>query len=138
MRNSITSPLTTDLDLFQIADLCESYAAELVECYDDAYRVALCGRLACCLDVLACELDNPLPSHLIERLTVDTLPAERQETTPDSDLICENSHALTQALLTCALTPTVTRQLCGLLFDQITMLVEDLKAPRFARGGEYA
>lgn len=133
MHNSASCPLMPDSDLFGTADHCDALCAELVECRDSILYLALCGRLSHSLDVLRNQLDQPLPPHLIERLTVDHLPVVSVSFVPDSDLLCQYCLALVQALLSCALTPDTTRQISGLLYELVGVLVDDLKAPRFVR-----
>ncbi|WP_210497895.1 hypothetical protein, partial [Pantoea ananatis] len=71
ISNLLKTPLGTTHDLFQVLDTCVRYVDALVECNELAARMALCGRLLAALEVLRVLLDQPLPEHLIERLTVD-------------------------------------------------------------------
>lgn len=57
-------------DFTVLADHCENFAETLIESNDPTLKMALCGRLNACLSLL-----EPVPPHLIESLTVDTLPA---------------------------------------------------------------
>lgn len=130
--NALLSPITTSMDLFQLLDVCESLADELIECKTDTEQQALCGRLAHCLDVMKATFDQPLPVHLVERLTVEK--EVRIQVNHDSEIQRQYCHALTQTLLSRAHTPDVNRALTGMLFELINELVEDLQAPRFLRG----
>lgn len=62
-------------DFTVLASHCENFAETLIENDDPALKMALCGRLNAALTLLQPTLLEPVPSHLIESLTVDTLPA---------------------------------------------------------------
>ncbi|BDA53092.1 Uncharacterised protein [Raoultella ornithinolytica] len=71
----LTVPFNAATDFTVLADYCESFAETLIESDDPTLRLALCGRLAACLSMLRPTLNDPIPPHLIESLTTDTLPA---------------------------------------------------------------
>jgi hypothetical protein len=134
MHNLITTPIPTSADLFQVADLCTAFAAELVESKDVTQRLALSGRLSYALTALRLLCDADLPAHLKEQLTVDELPTPCvPDCWIDSWLLVEYAQSLTQALLSCALPYTVTVHLTGLLHDLIILMADYLKQPYLER-----
>lgn len=130
--SALLSPITASMDLFQLLDVCESLADELIECQTETEQQALCGRLAHCLDVMKTTFEQPLPAYLVEHLTVEK--EVKIEVNRDSEIQRQYCHALTQTLLSRAHTPDVNRALIGMLFELVNELVEDLQAPRFLRG----
>jgi hypothetical protein len=62
-------------DFTVLADHCENFAETLIENDDPTLKMALCGRLNAALTLLQPTLLEPVPPHLVESLTVDTLPA---------------------------------------------------------------
>ncbi|HAF1791888.1 TPA: hypothetical protein H2W70_001894 [Salmonella enterica] len=132
MNKLLTIPIPASADLFQLADICAAFAAELVESTDAAERLALCGRLSHALTALRLLCDEDLPSHLIERLTAADLPAPCiPECWTDSYLLVGYAQGLTQALLSCSLPCGVAVELTGLLHDLIMLMAEYLKQPCF-------
>ncbi|WP_194206954.1 hypothetical protein [Superficieibacter sp. 1612_C1] len=134
MDNLITTPIPASADLFQVADMCATFAIELLESADATKSLALQGRLSCALTALRVLCDADLPPHLIEQLTADKLP---EPCVPDcwfdSYALVEYTQALTQALLSCTLPCAVTEQITGLLHDLIILMVEHLKQPYLER-----
>lgn len=130
-NNALLSPITASMDLFQLLDVCESLADELIECQTEIEQQALCGRIAHCLEVMKTTFDQPLPAYLVERLTVEK--EVKIQVNHDSEILRQYCHALTQTLLSRAHTVAVNRALTGMLFELINELVEDLQAPRFLR-----
>ncbi|MRT13573.1 hypothetical protein GJV07_14920 [Enterobacteriaceae bacterium RIT711] len=128
-------PLGATHDLFQVVDICQRYADELIEIDNHAEYMALCGRLLAGLNVLKVVLKSPLPKHLIEQLTVNENNADeyRCQLSTDSETTCEYCSALTMVLLNQQIMPEQQEQISELLFELLTMLAEDLKAPRFVR-----
>ena len=126
-------PLGVTHDLFQVLDICQRYADELIETNNHAEYMALCGRLLAGLNVLKVVLKSPLPKHLIEQLTVSENNAGeyRSPITTDSETTCEYCSALTMLLLNQQVTVDQQDHITELLFDLLMMLAEDLKAPRF-------
>ncbi len=134
MHNLITTPIPASADLFQMADLCTTFAAELVESKDVTQRLALSGRLSYALTALRLLCDADLPAHLKEQLTVNELPAPCvPDCWIDSWLLVEYAQSLIQALLSCALPYTVTVHLTGLLHDLIILMADYLKQPYLER-----
>lgn len=68
-------PFNAATDFTVLAGHCETFAETLIESNDPTLKMALCGRLNACLTLLQPTLLDPVPPHLIESLTVDTLPA---------------------------------------------------------------
>ncbi|RJT26869.1 hypothetical protein [Buttiauxella izardii] len=128
-------PLGTNHDLFQVVDICQRYADELIEANNHAEYIALCGRLLAGLNVLKAVLKLPLPDYLIERLTLDeNNPDEYHRSLPtDSETTCEYCFSLTMVLLNQQATMDQQEHIAELLFELLTTLAEDLKAPRFIR-----
>jgi hypothetical protein len=128
-------PLGATHDLFQVVDICQRYADELIEVDNHAEYMALCGRLLAGLNVLKVVLKSPLPKHLIEQLTVNENNADeyRSQLSTDSETTCEYCSALTMVLLNQQVTEDQQEHIEELLFELLTMLAEDLKAPRFIR-----
>lgn len=70
---SVSFSAATDFTV--LADHCENFAETLIGSNDPTLKMALCGRLNACLTLLQPTLLEPIPPHLIESLTFDTLPA---------------------------------------------------------------
>lgn len=94
----LSVPFSAATDFTDLADYCNHFAETLIECHDPALKMALCGRLNTCLALLRPTLGEPIPPHLIDRFTVDTLPDVSPGFTPDADLLCDYCLALTQIL----------------------------------------
>ncbi|GDX04863.1 hypothetical protein [Buttiauxella sp. A111] len=129
--SALLSPITASMDLFQLLDVCESLADELIECQTETEQQVFCGRIAHCLEVMKTTFEQPLPAYLVERLTVEK--EVKIQVNRDSEIQRQYCHALTQTLLSRAHTPDVNRALIGMLFELVNELVEDLQAPRFLR-----
>lgn len=72
----LSAPFNATTDFTVLADYCARFAKTLIETNDPAaLRLALCGRLHAALALLQPTLHDPIPPHLTESLTVDTLPA---------------------------------------------------------------
>ncbi|MCW0312379.1 hypothetical protein [Pantoea ananatis] len=135
ISNLLKTPLGTTHDLFQVLDTCVRYVDALVECNDIADRMALCGRLLAALEVLRVLLDQPLPEHLIERLTVDKVDhkACRSGGSIDSEEMRQYCSALTLVLLNQQAPADLQKHITGLLFQMVSIMADDLTAPRFLR-----
>ncbi|MGX9257608.1 hypothetical protein [Pantoea ananatis] len=135
ISNLLKTPLGTTHDLFQVLDTCVRYVDALVECNDIADRMALCGRLLAALEVLRVLLDQPLPEHLIERLTVDKVDhkACRSGGSIDSEEMRQYCSALTLVLLNQQAPADLQKHITGLLFQMVNIMADDLTAPRFVR-----
>ncbi|MFB5744115.1 hypothetical protein ACE38U_04420 [Cedecea sp. S5-13] len=131
----LEKPQGAAMDLFQVLDICEQYAEHLLENKNQTERMALCGRLLAGLEVLKSTLKAPLPDHLIEKLTLKESEARicYNPLATDSEPLREYCTALTIVLLNQQEFPEQRQQMIGLLYELITVLAEDLKAPRFVR-----
>ncbi len=122
------------LDLFELLDICETLADELMECASKSRQHVLYARLAACLEAMELELEKPLPPYLLERLTAEKLIATQpQHIAVDSELLRQYCYALTRVLGERGQKPAVHHALNGLLFELLNLLIEDLLAPRFAK-----
>ncbi|GKX54007.1 hypothetical protein SOASR030_01190 [Leminorella grimontii] len=129
----LSIPLSAAADFIALADCCERFAEALTESDDPALRIALCGRLAASLTWLRVTLDDPIPAHLIERLTADALPVSSPGFEPDSERLCAYGLALAQLLSSRTLPPDMEQTLSELLFGLVCQLVDGLNAPRWVR-----
>jgi len=131
----LKTPLHNALDLFQVLDYCQYFADSLTENDDHTERMALCGHLCAGLELLRVVLKAPLPKHLIERLTVDAGEPDnyRCPLTTDSETLREYCAALTMLLLQGQASIEQEEHITGLLFEMVTVLADDLKAPRFIK-----
>ncbi|WP_226573250.1 hypothetical protein [Mangrovibacter yixingensis] len=126
-------PLSSITDFTELASYCESIADALPEAHDTTLKMALCGRLNTCLTVLQPTLLDPVPEHLVESLTVDTLPADSPQLAPDCTALCSYGMALAQTLMQQGLPPETEQQLTGLLSELINYFAAEMKAPRWLR-----
>lgn len=126
-------PLTSATDFTVLAEQCEQSVDALLESSDPAVRLNLCSRLAYCLGQLQLTLDEPIPSHLIESLTVDDLPTSAPRFEPDAVLLCEYCLALVKLLTDRVVVPQMEQTLIGLLFELVNYFADELKAPRWIR-----
>ncbi|GKP13191.1 hypothetical protein [Klebsiella quasipneumoniae] len=129
----LSVPFSAATDFTVLADHCDRFAETLLESGDPTLRLALCGRLAACLSLLRPTLNDPIPPHLIESQTIDTLPASYSRFEPGSELLCDYSLMLAQLLTGRVLLPKMERTLTGLLCDLVWYFAADLKAPRWIR-----
>ncbi|MFE8153316.1 ash family protein [Brenneria goodwinii] len=129
----LTVPFSAATDFTVLADHCENFAETLIESDDPALRLALGGRLAAGLALLRPTLNEPVPRHLLESLTVDTLPAVSPCFDPDSELLCDYCLTLAQFLVGRALSPEAELMLTGLLAELVWYFTAELKAPRWIR-----
>lgn len=97
LRDLLSVPFNATTDFTVLADYCARFAETLIETDDPALRLALCGRLHAGLALLKPTLHDPIPPHLTESLTVDTLPATPEHVVSDPDSLCEYCLALLQA-----------------------------------------
>ncbi len=131
----LKKPQGATMDLFQVLDSCQHYADGLIENDNLTECMALCGRLLAGLEVLKSVLKAPLPAHLIEKLTLKENETSDYRTplSIDSETLREYCVALTIALLNNQDLPEQREQMTGMLYEMISVLAEDLKAPRFVR-----
>ncbi|ATO31888.1 hypothetical protein DZA65_00923 [Dickeya dianthicola] len=129
----LTAPFCAATDFTVLAGHCENFAETQIESNDPALRLALCGRLAACLALLRPSLNQPVPRHLLESLSVDTLPAVSPCFDLDSEWLCDYCLTLAQLLAGRALSPEAERTLTGLLSELVWYFAAELKAPRWIR-----
>lgn len=98
--------------------------------------MALCARLNACLTLLQPTLLDPVPPHLIESLTVDTLPANSPRFEPECTELCRYCLALTQTLAGQGFYSEMEKHLSGLLYELISYFAAEMKAPRWLRTSE--
>lgn len=121
------------MDFTVLAEHCKQFAETLIESDDPALRLALCGRLVACLSLPRPTLIDPIPPHLVESLTTDTLPASSTHFDPGSELLCDYSLTLAQLLTGRALLPKMEQTLTGLLCELVWCFAAELKAPCWVR-----
>jgi len=126
-------PFDSTTDFTVLAGHCENLADALLHSDDPAQRQALCGRLDLCLAQLLPTLDDAIPPHLIDSLTVDERPITSPRFEPDADLLCGYSQTLAQLLTEHRLSPEMEPTLAGLLFDLVAYFADELRAPRWIR-----
>ena len=131
-----TVPFDSNTDFTELADNCERFVDVLVECEDPTQKMALCGRLSACLDLLQPTLLEPVPEHLKESLTVDDLPLDVPVFEPEVDQLGRYCQLLTQLLLTRSLSESDERVAGDLLQDLVGFYSDTLKAPRWLRTDE--
>lgn len=88
-----------------------------------------------CLQLQPGLLDS-IPTHLIESLTVDTIPADYPRFEPECTELCRYCLALTQTLAGQGITSETGKQLSGLLYDLTNLFAAEMKAPRWLRTAE--
>uniref|UniRef100_UPI001C71450E hypothetical protein n=1 Tax=Citrobacter freundii TaxID=546 RepID=UPI001C71450E len=120
-------------DFTVLADHCENFAETLIESNDPTLKMALCGRLNACLTLLQPTLLEPVPPHLIESLTVDTLPVNSSQFGPECTELCSYCLVLTQTLAEQGFSSEKEKQLSYLLYDLINYFAAEMKAPRWLR-----
>jgi len=126
-------PFDVTTDFTVLAGHCENLADASLHCAEPAQRPALCKRLADCLAQLRPRLDDAIPTHLIESLTVDELPLSSPRFEPEVDLLCGYSQALAQLLTERTLSPEKEAIFAGLLFELVVYFADELRAPRWIR-----
>lgn len=129
----LSVPFNAATDFTVLASHCENFAETLIESHDPALKMALCGRINACLILLQPTLLDPVPPHLIESLTVDTLPALSPRFEPECTELCHYCLALTQIFAGQSFSSETEKHLIGLLFDLINYFAAEMKAPRWIR-----
>ncbi|WP_410753319.1 hypothetical protein [Citrobacter youngae] len=120
-------------DFTVLASHCENFAETLIESNDIALKMALCGRINTCLTLLQPTLLDPVPPHLVESLTVDTLPVSIPRFEPECTEICNYCLALTQTLAGQGFSSETEKFLSWLLYDLLNYFAAEMKAPRWLR-----
>lgn len=135
--SSESSPLNLtfgpDTDFTVLADYCERFADSLIESAKPGERRVLCYRLAECLQLLSSTLNDPVPEHLIESLTVDNIPASVPAFDPEPEDLCRYCLTLAQILNNHNFSAVEERRLTGLLFELTNYFADELRTPRFLR-----
>lgn len=129
----LTVPFNADTDFTVLGDHCEKLAEAQAECLDPALRMALCGRLGAALALLKTDLLHPVPAHLKDSLTVDTLPVTSPRFAPDEGILCDYCLAMTQLLLCRMFSSQEEEQLRWLLAELTEYFTAEVKAPRWIR-----
>ncbi len=126
-------PFSAETDFTLLADYSEQFAETLLEVDEPMQRQALYVRLADCLATLLTTMNDPLPPHVMESLTVDELPSPELGFEPDADLLCEYCLTLARLLTNRVVTPEMEQTLIGLMFELVSYFASELKAPRWVR-----
>ncbi|WP_054179700.1 hypothetical protein [Trabulsiella odontotermitis] len=132
----LSVPFSTRTDFTVLADHCEKFAETLIESDEPALKMALCARLSACLTLLQPTLNDPVPNHLLESLTIDTLPPLKPAFDPDSELLCDYCLTLAKLLSGQVLVPEAEKTLTGLLCELVWFFAADTKKPRWIRTSE--
>ena len=122
-----------DTDFTVLADYCERFADSLIESAKPGERRVLCYRLAECLELLYSTLNDPIPEHLIESFTVDSIPAQVPTFEPDPDDLCCYCLTLANILNNHNISASEEKALTGLLFELTGYFADELRTPRFVR-----
>ena len=133
-----TRPLSTvsfdsTTDFIDLANHCEHFADTLVETEEPVLKRALYEQLTTCLTLLRPTLNDPIPPHLIESLTVDEYSAVPLGFEFDSESLCEYCLVLVRLLQKKMLPPDMEKTLTGLLTELVWIFSAELKAPRWIR-----
>jgi len=129
----LSIPFDSTTDFTVLAGHCENLADASLNSDDPAQRQALCKRLTDCLAHLRPTLDDAIPPHLIDSLTVDARPITSPRFEPDADVLCGYSQTLAQLLTERTLSPEMESTLAGLLFELVVYFADELRAPRWIR-----
>ncbi|WP_437891393.1 hypothetical protein [Phytobacter sp. V91] len=129
-------PFNAATDFTVLASYSENFAETLLESNDPALKMALYGRLNACLALLQPTLLEPVPPHLVESLTVDTLPAISPRFEPECTALCHYCLALTRILSGQGADFETEKYLSWLLFDLVSYFAAEMKAPRWLRTAE--
>ncbi|EEJ7236605.1 hypothetical protein S483_004644 [Salmonella enterica subsp. salamae] len=111
----------------------DRFAETLIESHDPALKMALYGRIRACLAILHPTLNDPIPSHLVDSLTLDDLPTSFPRFESDPEQLCEYCLALIQILTEQTQGSETEQPLTGLLCELVWFFAAKLKAPRWLR-----
>ncbi|MFU0444548.1 hypothetical protein ACMZZG_03545 [Pseudocitrobacter faecalis] len=125
----LSAPFNSATDFTELADHCDHF----VECHDPALKMALYGRLRACLAILHPTLNDPIPPHLVDSLTLDDLPTSFPRFEPDPEQLCQYCLALIQILTEQIQGSETEQSLTGLLCELVWFFAAKLKAPRGLR-----
>ncbi|ECF6031256.1 Uncharacterised protein [Salmonella enterica subsp. salamae serovar Greenside] len=129
----LSVPFNAATDFTVLAEHCKQFTEILIEHDDPTLKMALCGRLNACLRLLQPSLLDPIPDHMMDSLTVDTLPASSPRFDPECTELCHYCLALTQVLTGQGLLPETRNYLGCLLYDLIHYFSDEITAPRWLR-----
>ena len=129
----LSVPFSAATEFTELADHCDRFAETLIECHDPTLKMALYGRLRACIAILSPTLNDPIPSHLVDSLTLDDLPASFPHFDPDPEQLCEYCEVLLQILTEQAQGSKMEQPLTGLLCELVWFFAAKLKAPRWLR-----
>lgn len=132
-RALLTISFSADTDFTVLAAYCDKLALALAECDNPALHMAFCGRLATALALLRPCLFDPIPSHLMDSLTVDEPPAAFPRFAPDTNTLCDYCQILVQLLLCRTFPPQMEEQLNWLLSELVEYFAAEINAPRWIR-----
>lgn len=119
----------TDFNI--LADYCDLFAQDLIECHEPVAKLALLGRLNAGLALLRPVIGQPIPAHLIARFTAEKLPDPQMNFEPESETLCEYCQSLTQVLSQQSLLPETETTLKGLLCELVWMFAANMQAPQW-------
>ena len=122
-----------DTDFTVLADYCERFADSLIESAKPGERRVLCYQLAECLEILSFTLNDPIPEHLIESFTVDSLPVQAPTFEPEPEDLCRYCLTLANILNNHNFSVMEEKVLTGLLFELTGYFADELRTPRFVR-----
>lgn len=128
-----TFSFSTATDFTDLAEHSAHFGEMLIETDDPVQKMALCGRLHTSLMLLEAKLADPVPPHLIEQLTADTLPDDTSRPFRDCNDLCSYCIALTQTLSGLGFTSKATFHLSWLLYELTRNLNTEIRAPRWLR-----
>ncbi|EDH6254531.1 hypothetical protein CB335_12025 [Salmonella enterica subsp. enterica serovar Amoutive] len=129
----LSVPFNAATDFIVLAEHCKQFAEILIEHDDPTLKMALCGRLNACLRLLQPSLLDPIPEHMMDSLTVDTLPTRSPRFDPECTELCHYCLAMTQVLVGQGLLPETRNYLGCLLYDLIHYFSDEITAPRWLR-----
>ncbi len=129
----LSVPFSAATEFTELAAHCDRFAEPLIECHDPALKMVLYGRLRACLAILSPTLNDPIPPHLLDSLTLDDLPTSFPRFEPDSEQLCEYCLALIQILTEQTQGSETEQPLTGLLCELVWFFATKLKAPRWLR-----
>ena len=107
----LSVPFSADTDFTVLATHCDKLALAPAECDDPAQHMAFCRRLAAALALLRPGLLDPIPPHLMDSMTVNTLPATFPCFAPGANTLCDYCQTLAQVLLCRTYPPEAEEQL---------------------------
>ena len=128
-----TLPFNHGTEFIELADNCERFTEALVESEDPERKMALCGRLSACLELLQPTLLDPIPEYLKENLTVEDLPSHTPPFKPDATQLGRYCQEITQLLMNGSLQPKSAIVMEDLLCELIDYFADTLKAPRWLK-----